>query len=149
MTRWGVKVVKGRHSHPNTSCLSGRLKLAPEMTRACSLGANPCAIRERGPVKTFPDLRGRTIAIPSRFFYGRLILFRAMKRHSIQPSEIKMVEMVPPDVAGALAANAIDAFSMGEPFPSQAEMAVSAAFFFAPVSIGRITFRAFWWFGRT
>jgi NitT/TauT family transport system substrate-binding protein len=30
--------------------------------------------------------------------------------------------MAPPDVAGALAAKAIDAFSMGEPFPSQAEM---------------------------
>ena len=33
-----------------------------------------------------------------------------------------MVEMAPPDVAGALAAGAIDAFSMGEPFPSQAEL---------------------------
>ena len=32
------------------------------------------------------------------------------------------MEMAPPDVAGALAANAIDAFSMGEPYPSQAEM---------------------------
>jgi NitT/TauT family transport system substrate-binding protein len=37
--------------------------------------------------------------------------------------DMHMVEMAPPDVAGALAANAIDAFSMGEPFPSQAEMA--------------------------
>ena len=30
--------------------------------------------------------------------------------------------MAPPDVTGALAAGAIDAFSMGEPFPSQAEI---------------------------
>lgn len=33
-----------------------------------------------------------------------------------------MVEMAPPDVAGALATGAIDAFPMGEPFPSQAEI---------------------------
>ena len=33
-----------------------------------------------------------------------------------------MVEMAPPDVTSALAADAIDAFVMGEPFPSQAEM---------------------------
>ena len=33
-----------------------------------------------------------------------------------------MVEMAPPDVSGALAAKAIDGFSMGEPFPSQAEI---------------------------
>jgi NitT/TauT family transport system substrate-binding protein len=45
-----------------------------------------------------------------------------MKIWGIKPSEIKMVEMAPPDVAGALAAGAIDAFVMGEPFPSQAEL---------------------------
>jgi NitT/TauT family transport system substrate-binding protein len=80
-------------------------------------------VRKDGPIKTFADMRGHTIAIPSRFSDERLILFRAMKIWGIKPREIKMVEMAPPDVSGALAARAIDAFSMGEPFPSQAEMA--------------------------
>ena len=43
-----------------------------------------------------------------------------------------MIEMAPPDVAAALAAHAIDAFSMGEPYPSQAEMG----------GYGRILFQA-------
>lgn len=85
-----------------------------------------------GPIRTVADLRGRTVAIPSRFSDERLILFRAMKAWSIDPREVKMVEMAPPDVAGALAARAIDAFSMGEPFPSQAEMG----------GFGRILFNA-------
>ncbi|HEX4772611.1 MAG TPA: ABC transporter substrate-binding protein [Bryobacteraceae bacterium] len=89
-------------------------------------------VRKDGPIKTFADMRGRTVAIPSRFSDERLILFRAMRVWGIQPGEIKMVEMAPPDVSGALAANAIDAFSMGEPFPSQAEMA----------GYGRILFQA-------
>lgn len=89
-------------------------------------------VRKDGPVKTFADLRRRVVAIPSRFSDERLILFRAMKLWGIKPGEIKMVEMAPPDVSGALAANAIDAFSMGEPFPSQAEMA----------GYGRILFQA-------
>ena len=80
-------------------------------------------MRKNGPVKTFADLSGRTVAIPSRFSDERLILFRAMKVWHMKPDDIKMVEMAPPDVSGALAAGAIDAFSMGEPFPSQAEMA--------------------------
>jgi NitT/TauT family transport system substrate-binding protein len=80
-------------------------------------------VRKDGPVKTIPDLRGRTIAIPSRFSDERLLLFRAMKVWGLQPGQVKMVEMAPPDVSGALAAKAIDGFSMGEPFPSQAEMA--------------------------
>jgi len=89
-------------------------------------------VRKNGPVKTFADLRGRTVAIPSRFSDERLILFRAMKVWGMKPDSIKMVEMAPPDVSGALAAGAIDAFSMGEPFPSQAEMA----------GYGRILFQA-------
>jgi NitT/TauT family transport system substrate-binding protein len=79
-------------------------------------------VSKNGPVKTVADLRGRTIAIPSRFSDERLILFRAMKIWGIKPGDVKMVEMAPPDVNGALAAGAIDGFVMGEPFPSQAEI---------------------------
>jgi NitT/TauT family transport system substrate-binding protein len=79
-------------------------------------------VKKNGPIRTFADMRGRTIAIPSRFSDERLLVFRAMKIWGIKPGEIKMLEMAPPDVAGALAAGAIDAFVMGEPFPSQAEL---------------------------
>jgi NitT/TauT family transport system substrate-binding protein len=89
-------------------------------------------VRKDGPIKTFADMRGRTIAIPSRFSDERLLLFRAMKVWGINPSEIKMVEMAPPDVSSALAAHAIDAFVMGEPFPSQAEIG----------GFGRVLFQA-------
>ena len=89
-------------------------------------------VRKNGPIKTFADMRGRTVAIPTRFSDERLILFRAMKIWGVKPREIKMVEMAPPDVSGALAAGAIDAFSMGEPFPSQAELA----------GFGRVLFQA-------
>jgi NitT/TauT family transport system substrate-binding protein len=89
-------------------------------------------VRKDGPVKVFSDLRNRTIAVPSRFSDERLIVFRAMKTFGMRPGDIKMVEMAPADVAGALAARAIDAFSMGEPYPSQAEMA----------GFGRVLFHA-------
>jgi NitT/TauT family transport system substrate-binding protein len=89
-------------------------------------------VKKNGPVKTFGDMRGRTMAIPSRFSDERLLVFRAMKVWGIKPREIKMLEMAPPDVASALAAGAIDAFVMGEPFPSQAEIG----------GYGRILFQA-------
>jgi len=89
-------------------------------------------VQKDGPIKNFGDMRGRMIAIPSRFSDELLLLFRAMKAWGIKPGEIKMVEMAPPDVSGALAAHAIDAFVMGEPFPSQAEMA----------GYGRVLFQA-------
>ncbi|MGB7188562.1 MAG: ABC transporter substrate-binding protein, partial [Acidobacteriaceae bacterium] len=79
-------------------------------------------VRKGGPIKSFADLKGRTVAIPSRFSDERLLLFRAEQALNMPPDSIKMVEMAPPDVSGALEAGAIDAFVMGEPFPSQAEM---------------------------
>ena len=75
---------------------------------------------------------GANVAIPSRFSDERLIVFRAMKVNGMTAKDMHMVEMAPPDVAGALAAKAIDAFSMGEPYPSQAEMA----------GFGRVLFHA-------
>ena len=89
-------------------------------------------VQKDGPVKSFADLKGRTVAIPSRFSDERLILFKAMAMNNMSAKDIKMVEMSPADVAGALAAGAVDAFSMGEPYPSQAEM----------VGFGRVLFHA-------
>lgn len=79
-------------------------------------------VHQDGGVKSVKDLRGKTVAIPSRFSDERLIVLKALKENGMVPGDIKLVEMAPPDVAGALAARAIDAFSMGEPYPSQAEM---------------------------
>jgi NitT/TauT family transport system substrate-binding protein len=89
-------------------------------------------VRKDAPIRTFADLKGRTIAVPSRFSDERLIVFRVMKQFRMTFEDLRMVEMAPADVAGALAAGAIDAFSMGEPFPSQAEM----------MGFGRILFQA-------
>lgn len=79
-------------------------------------------VRKDGPIRNFGELRGKTIAIPSRFSDERLLLFRAMQAYGMPPDSVKMLEMAPPDVSGALEAGAIDAFVMGEPFPSQAEI---------------------------
>jgi NitT/TauT family transport system substrate-binding protein len=89
-------------------------------------------VAKNGPVKSFADLKGRVIAIPSRFSDERLIVFKALAANGMSAKDLHMIEMAPPDVAGALAAGAIDAFSMGEPYPSQAEMA----------GFGRILFKA-------
>jgi len=89
-------------------------------------------VRKDGPVKSFADLRGRIVAIPSRFSDERLIIYRALAANGMSARDVRMIEMAPPDVAGALAAGAVDAFSMGEPFPSQAEMA----------GFGRVLFHA-------
>lgn len=89
-------------------------------------------VRKDGPVHSVRDLAGRTVAIPSRFSDEFLILLRALEKNGVHRKDVHIVEMAPPDVVGALAVSAIDGFSMGEPFPSQAEMA----------GFGRVLFKA-------
>ncbi len=89
-------------------------------------------VRKDGPIHEVRDLKGRTVAIPSRYSDEFLVLVRALERNGLRREDVHIVEMAPPDVVGALAVSAIDAFSMGEPFPSQAEMA----------GFGRTLFRA-------
>src|SRR5262249_57723799 len=79
-------------------------------------------VAKDGPVHSVRDLKGRTIAIPSRFSHERLIVFKALEQNGLSGADVRMIEMAPPDVAGALAAGASDAVSMGEPYPSQAEL---------------------------
>ena len=67
-------------------------------------------VRNDGPIKSPADLKGKTIAIPSRFSNERLVVIKVLKDFKIDISEVKLVEMAPPDVAGALNAGAIDAF---------------------------------------
>ena len=83
-------------------------------------------------IRSVRDLVGRTIAVPNRFSDEYLIVLRALEKNGLDRSAVKILEMAPPDVAGALAVGVIDGFSMGEPFPAQAEMG----------GYGRILFQA-------
>ena len=62
------------------------------------------------------------MAIPNRFSNQRLLLYKAFKDRGLNISDLKMVEMLPPDMPAALYAHAVDAITSGEPFMGQAEL---------------------------
>jgi NitT/TauT family transport system substrate-binding protein len=68
------------------------------------------------------DLRGKKVAVPSRFSNQYLLLLKALKERGISLREIQMVEMAPPDMPTALYARAVDAITSGEPFMGQTEL---------------------------
>jgi NitT/TauT family transport system substrate-binding protein len=68
------------------------------------------------------DLRGRTFAIPSKYSNQFLVISKLMEDQGIEPEEMSFVEMPPPDMPGALASKAIDAYFVGEPHPARAEL---------------------------
>ncbi|MDY6948443.1 MAG: ABC transporter substrate-binding protein [Pseudomonadota bacterium] len=80
-------------------------------------------VRSDSPYQAFRQLRGKRIAIPSRFAVDFLFLRKMLQQEGMTPAEIEIVEMPPPDMPAALYANAVDAYCTGEPFGAAAQHA--------------------------
>jgi NitT/TauT family transport system substrate-binding protein len=80
-------------------------------------------VRSDSPFKTFRDLAGKRIAIPSRFAVDFLFLRKMLAQEKMSPKDIQIVELAPPDMPAALYAKAVDAYCTGEPFGAAAQRA--------------------------
>jgi NitT/TauT family transport system substrate-binding protein len=79
-------------------------------------------VQKESTAQSLRDLRGKTLAIPSKYSNQNLVIHKLMEDQGLKPEEIRFVEMPPPDMPGALAAKAIDAYFVGEPHPARAEL---------------------------
>lgn len=80
-------------------------------------------VKTNSPYRKFADLKGKRVAIPSRFAVDFLFLRKMLERESLKASEFEIVEMPPPDMPAALYADAVDAYCTGEPFGAAAQSA--------------------------
>jgi NitT/TauT family transport system substrate-binding protein len=80
-------------------------------------------VREDSPYQHFTELKGKRVAIPSRFAVDFLFLRKMLSRENMTPKDIEIVEMPPPDMPAALYAKAVDAYCTGEPFGAAAQRA--------------------------
>ena len=80
-------------------------------------------VAKDSPAKSIRDLKGKTFARPSKYSNQYLVITKLMEDEGMQPDDIKFVDLPPPEMPSALAAGAIDAYFVGEPFAAKAEMA--------------------------
>lgn len=73
-------------------------------------------------IHDFGDLRGKTIAIPSRFANQNILMHKMMKEWSMPADSINLIEVPPPEHPTALLAGSIDGYIVGEPFAAKAEI---------------------------
>jgi NitT/TauT family transport system substrate-binding protein len=79
-------------------------------------------VRKDLEATSLKDLAGRTFAIPSKYSNQNLVMRKLMQDQGVDPATIRFVEMPPPDMPGALATRAIDAYFIGEPHAARAEL---------------------------
>jgi NitT/TauT family transport system substrate-binding protein len=80
-------------------------------------------VRTGSPYRKFSDLRGKSIAIPSRFAVDYLFLRKMLAREGMSAKDVEIIEMAPPDMPAALYAGAVDGYCTGEPFGAAAQRA--------------------------
>ena len=78
-------------------------------------------IRKNDPATGLAGLKGKILAIPSRYSNQYLVLIKLMQKQGISLTDINFVELAPPDMPAALAAGSIDAYFVGEPHAAKAE----------------------------
>jgi NitT/TauT family transport system substrate-binding protein len=74
------------------------------------------------PISDFGDLRGKSIAIPSRFANQNILMHKMMKEWGMPPDSINLREVPPPEHPSALRSGSIDGYIVGEPFAAQAQV---------------------------
>jgi len=74
------------------------------------------------PISDFGDLRGKSIAIPSRFANQNILMHKMMKEWGMPEGSIHLREVAPPEHPSALRSGSIDGYIVGEPFAAQAEI---------------------------
>lgn len=79
-------------------------------------------VRKDSPAKRLRDLKGAVFARPSKYSNQYLVVTKLMEDEGMSPSDLRFVDLPPPDMPAALAAGTIDAYFVGEPFPAKAEM---------------------------
>ena len=93
--------------------------------KICYLGhrdGTTVVVKKDDPAKDLRDLRGKRLAIPSKYSNQNLVIRKLMEDQGVDAGAIEFVELPPPDMPGALAVGAIDAFIVGEPHPARTEL---------------------------
>jgi NitT/TauT family transport system substrate-binding protein len=80
-------------------------------------------VHKDSTIRAIHDLRGKTVAIPSRYSNQNLIIFKALSERSMSIKDVRTVEMSPPDMPAALASRSVDAIIAGEPIMAKTELA--------------------------
>ena len=58
-------------------------------------------VRKDLPATSLRDLKGRVFAIPSKYSNQNLVIHKVMQDEGLSPSDIRFVEMPPPDMVRA------------------------------------------------
>jgi len=101
------------------------------------LNGSAITVKANDGINTFKDLAGKQIAVPYWYSMHNIILQMGLKKAGLkpvikpesvilEPDEVNLFILPPPEMPSALVANKIDGYIVAEPFNAIAEMKINA-----------------------
>src|SRR5450755_149493 len=93
--------------------------------KICYLGhrdGSEIVVGRNSSFRSLLDLKGKKVAIPSLYSNQNFVLHKLMEDYGMTPEDMNFIVLPPPDMPTSLAAGAIDAYFVGEPFCAKAEL---------------------------
>jgi NitT/TauT family transport system substrate-binding protein len=77
-------------------------------------------VKKDGKIQTIPELAGKSAAVPGHSTVQDFLFKKALLKSKIQPDQVKIMVLKPPEMIGALRTDQIDVFIAWEPYPAKA-----------------------------
>jgi NitT/TauT family transport system substrate-binding protein len=93
--------------------------------KICYLGhrdGSEIVVAKNSTVRNLLGLKGKKVAIPSLYSNQHFVFRKLMEDYGMKPDDISFIVLPPADMPTSLAAGAIDAYFVGEPFCAKAEL---------------------------
>jgi NitT/TauT family transport system substrate-binding protein len=77
-------------------------------------------VKKDGKIQTVSELVGKIAVVPGHSTVQDFLFRKALLKFKIQPDQVKIMVLKPPEMIGALRTDQIDAFIAWEPYPAKA-----------------------------
>jgi NitT/TauT family transport system substrate-binding protein len=77
-------------------------------------------VKKDGKIQTVSELVGKSAAVPGHSTVQDFLFKKALLKSKLQPDQVKIMVLKPPEMIGALRTDQIDAFIAWEPYPAKA-----------------------------
>jgi NitT/TauT family transport system substrate-binding protein len=77
-------------------------------------------VNKDGKIQSIHELAGKSVAVPGHSTVQDFLFKKALLKSKIQPDQVKIMVLKPPEMIGALRTNQIDVFIAWEPYPAKA-----------------------------
>ena len=77
-------------------------------------------VKKDGKIQTVSELVGKSAVVPGHSTVQDFLFRKALLKFKIQPDQVKIMVLKPPEMIGALRTDQIDAFIAWEPYPAKA-----------------------------